>query len=85
MVRDSALIIPEMMDVLRKGPLILSEGIKMLESNQNRPPSGPLNGIRGTLLAGFCLLGGTMILAFNGPWFVWAILFVVAFILAIQP
>ena len=84
MVRDSALILPEMMDVIRKGPLILSEGIRGLEANQNKPPTGPLNGIRGTLLAGFCLLAGTFILAFHGPWFVWAILFFFAFILAIR-
>jgi ubiquinone biosynthesis protein len=85
MVRDSALILPEMMEVFRKGPLILSEGIRMLESNQNKPPSGPLNGIRGTLFAGFALLAGTLILIFHGPWFVWAILFIVAFLLAIRP
>jgi ubiquinone biosynthesis protein len=85
MVRDSALIIPEMMDVLRKSPLILSEGIKNLESNQNKPPTGALDGIRGTLLAGFCLLAGTIILALQGPWYVWAILYILALFLAFRP
>jgi len=84
MIRESALILPEMMDVLRKSPLILAEGIKALETNLKRSPSGPLNGIRGTLLAGFCLFAGALLLAFNGPWFAWAALFIIAIILALR-
>jgi len=84
MLRDSALILPEMMDVLRKSPLILTEGIKAVESNLKKPPSGPLNGARGTLLAGFCLLAGALLLAFHGPWFVWTALFLLAAFLAIR-
>ena len=83
-LRDSALVLPEMVDVLRKSPLILTEGMKVLETNLKRPPSGPLNGVRGTILAGFCLLAGAMVLASNGPWYVWAALFFVAFLLAIR-
>jgi len=84
MLRDSALILPEMVDVLRKSPLILTEGIKVFESNLNKPPSGPWNGTRGTLLAGFCLLAGALLLAFHGPWFVWTAFFVVAVLLEIR-
>jgi ubiquinone biosynthesis protein len=84
LVRDSALVVPEMVDVLRKSPLILSEGIKVLEANLKKPPSGPLNGVRGTLLAGFCLLAGALILANNGPWYAWAGLFLLALLLAIR-
>ncbi len=84
MVRESALILPEMLDVLRKSPLILSEGMKVLETNLKKPPSGPLNGARGTILAGFCLVAGALLLSFNGPWFVWAALFIAAFFLALR-
>jgi ubiquinone biosynthesis protein len=83
-IRDSALVIPEMVDVLRKSPLILAEGMKVLESSLKRPPPGPLNGVRSTLLAGFCLLAGAFILAFDGPWYAWAALFFIALILAIR-
>jgi ubiquinone biosynthesis protein len=83
-LRDSALVLPEMVDVLRKSPLILTEGMKVLEANLKKPPSGPLNGVRGTLLAGFCLMAGAIVLAFSGPWYVWAALFFVAFLLAIR-
>ncbi len=83
-IRDSALVLPEMVDVLRKSPLILAEGMKVLESSLKRPPPGPLNGVRSTLLAGFCLLAGAFILAFDGPWYAWAGLFLIALILAIR-
>jgi ubiquinone biosynthesis protein len=84
LVRDSALVLPEMVDVLRKSPLILTQGMNALEANLKRSPPGPLNGVRGTLLAGFCLLAGAVILAFNGPWYAWAGLFIIAFLLAIR-
>lgn len=84
MIRESALILPEMMDVLRKSPLILSEGINSLESNLKRPPQGPLSGVRSTLLAGFCLLAAVTLLALNGPWYVWAALFALSVFLAVR-
>jgi len=55
-----------------------------LESNLKRPPAGPLNGVRSTLLAGFCLLAGVTLLALSGPWYVWIALFLIAVILAIR-
>jgi len=56
----------------------------VLETNLKKPPPGPLNGVRGTLLAGFCLLAGAFILAYDGPWYAWAILFLIAILLAIR-
>ena len=84
LISESALVLPEMVDVLRKSPLILAEGMRVLESNLKKPPPGPLNGVRGTLLAGFCLLAGALILAFNGPWYAWVGLFLIALLLAIR-
>ncbi|HTP02112.1 MAG TPA: AarF/UbiB family protein [Anaerolineales bacterium] len=84
MARDSALILPEMVDVLRKTPLVLAEGIRAWETSLKKPPSGPFAGTRGTLLAGFCLVAGALLLAANGPWFVWGALFVIAFLLAVR-
>lgn len=84
LIRESALVLPEMVDVLRKSPLILTEGMQVLETNLKKPPAGPLNGVRGTLLSGFCILAGAFILASNGPWYVWAILFILAVFLALR-
>jgi len=83
-VKDTALIIPEMLDVISKSPLILTEGLKMLESSLKKPPSGPLNGIRGTILAGFCLLAGAILAGVGGPWPIWAFLFILALLLAVR-
>jgi ubiquinone biosynthesis protein len=83
-IRDSALVLPEMVEVLRKSPLILSEGIKVLETNLKKPNPGPLDGVRGTLLSGFCILAGAFILASDGPWYVWAGLFILAVFLALR-
>jgi ubiquinone biosynthesis protein len=84
MIRDSALILPEMVDVLRKSPLVLAEGLRAWESSLKKPPSNPLSGTRGTLLAGFCLVSGTLLLAFDRPWYAWVPLFVIALFLAIR-
>jgi ubiquinone biosynthesis protein len=84
LIRDSALVLPEMVDVLRKSPLILTEGMRVLEANLKKAPTGPLNGVRGTLLSGFCILAGAFILASNGPWYVWALLFILALFLALR-
>ncbi len=84
LVRESALVLPEMVDVLRKSPLILTEGIQVLESNLKRSPPGPLDGVRATLLAGFCLVAGALVLGFDGPWYVWAGLFLVGLLLALR-
>jgi ubiquinone biosynthesis protein len=85
MVRDSALILPEMVDVLRKSPLVLAEGLRAWESSLKKPPPNPLGGTRSTLLAGFCLLSGALLLAFQNPWYVWAPLFLIAVFLAFRP
>ena len=41
----------------------------------------PLSGVQATLLAGFCLMAGALLLALDGPWPVWTLLFAVALLL----
>jgi hypothetical protein len=40
--------------------------------------------MRATLLAGFCLLGGVLLLALGGPWPAWVVLFAAALVLAVR-
>ena len=80
--KDMVLVFPEMVDLIKKSPAILSEGLQVLENTVKKSPSGPLSGLRATFLAGFCLLAGTIILGFKGPWPVSAVLFLLAAILA---
>ena len=82
--KDMILVFPEVVDLIKKSPAILGEGLQMLENNVKKSPSGPLSGLRATFLAGFCLLAGTIILGFNGPWPVSVVLFLLALILALR-
>ena len=83
-LRDSALLVPEMVDVLNRSPLILSEGLSLLENNLKKPAPEPISGLRATILAGFCLLSGAVVASLGGPWPVWAILFLLALIFSLR-
>ncbi len=83
-LRDSALIVPEMFDVLNRSPLILNEGLRKLESSLKQPSNGPLSGMRATILAGFCVVAGAIVATSGGPWAVWGVLFLIALILALR-
>ena len=68
---------PEVVDALVKAPLLITEGLKFLEQS-TRPRENPLAGLRGTLMAGACLIGATILVAFGQPWWLAALLFVIA-------
>ena len=74
----------DLVDALAKMPLLITEGVRVLErSTQARTPS-PLAGVRGALLAGFCLMAAALLLALEGPWPVWSLLFIAAFAIALR-
>ena len=70
-LRDFILVLPEMIDIISISPLILSEGLKSIETNLKKPPTRDINVIRNSLLAGFCLLTGAILLSFGQPWPIW--------------
>jgi ubiquinone biosynthesis protein len=72
---------PDLVDALMKIPLLVTEGVRVLERNTKRSGENPLAGVRGTLLAGFALVAGAILLAFEAPWPLWSTLFVVSVIL----
>ncbi len=75
---------PDLVDALVKAPTLVTEGIRFLEKTTHRPRDNPFAGIRGTLLAGFCLVAGAILAAMNGPWPIYAVLFGIALILAVR-
>lgn len=75
---------PDVVDALVKMPLLMTEGLRVLEKAARRHPENPLAGLRGTLLAGSALVAGAVVLGFGGPWPVWAALFVLALVLAVR-
>jgi ubiquinone biosynthesis protein len=75
---------PDLMDAAVKIPLLITEGVRVLERNARRPAENPLAGVRGTLIAGFCLVAGAILMAFGGPWPLWTALFGAALALAVR-
>ena len=68
---------PDLVDALARAPLLITEGLRVLERTTQRRTDQPLAGVRGTLFAGFALVAGAILLAFHGPWPLWAALFLI--------
>ena len=83
-MREELRSAPDLVDALAKMPLLITEGVRVLERSTRAPAPSPLSGVRSTLLAGFCLLAGTLLLALRGPWPVWSLLLVSALALAVH-
>lgn len=75
---------PDLLDALIRVPQLVTEGLRVLEKTTRRRAENPLSGLRGTLLAGCCLVSGAIIMAFKGPWPIWAAMFTVALLLAVR-
>ena len=84
MIRDSALVLPEMVDVLRKSPLTSDRGDESFGVKSKETSLGTFEW-RAQHAAGW-LLPACRSFHFgnNGPWFVWVGLFVLAVLLAIR-
>jgi ubiquinone biosynthesis protein len=76
--------VPDMVDAMAKMPLLVTDGLRVLEKFARQPTESPLSGLRGTLIAGSCLVAGAVAMGFRAPWPVWSALFVIAFILAVR-
>jgi hypothetical protein len=76
--------VPELVDAVAKLPLLITDGLRALEKYARQPKENPLAGLRGTVLAGFCLVAGALSMGFRTPWPAWSGLFLIAFILAFR-
>jgi ubiquinone biosynthesis protein len=84
LIREELRSAPDLVDAMIKLPSLVTEGLRVLERSTQRPAENPLSGIRGTLIAGFCLVAGSIVMAFGGPGALWVGLFVVALFLAVR-
>ena len=80
--KDSLLVMPDVLDILKRSPLVISEGLQFLEYQLKSPSDGAVPGLRGTLFASFCLIAGAIVVATDGPDLLWGFLFVSAFSIA---
>jgi ubiquinone biosynthesis protein len=76
--------VPELVDVMAKLPLLITDGLRVLEKYAERPKENPLSGLRGTLIAGSCLVAGAVAMGFRAPWPLWSALFLAAIVLAVR-
>ena len=75
---------PEVIEAMVKTPLLVTEGLRLLEKTTRRSPENPLAGLRGTLIAGACLVAGAIVVSTGGPWPLWTGFFLLALILALR-
>ena len=75
---------PDLVDALVKAPMLLSEGVRMIERSSRHAPVNPFAGIRWALLSGACLVSGVLTLVTDGPRALWVILFALAVVLALK-
>ncbi len=74
---------PELVEALAKAPMLITEGLRFLESATQRPQENPLAGLRTTLLAGSCVIAAAILIAFGGPWYTWGPLFAGSIVFAL--
>lgn len=84
LIEESIRGAPDVVDAMVKMPLLMTEGLRVLEKAARRHPENPLAGLRGTLLAGSCLVTGALIMGLGGPWPLGAAFFGIALILALR-
>jgi ubiquinone biosynthesis protein len=79
-LKAGILLVPELTDIMNRSPLVLTDALKLFESNLKRTPGNPNAGLQRTVLAGFCILTAGILFVYNAPWFVWGALVMVAII-----
>jgi len=69
---------PELVDVALKLPQLLTSGVAHLEESlTDQPPSDPLKGVRSSVIAGSCIIGGVVAAVQGGPLWLSIPLFVI--------
>ncbi len=75
---------PDMVEALVRLPILVSEGLRILEQQTRRPKQRALSGARGTMFGGACLIAGAILAGLQGPWFVWLPLFVLGLLIPLR-
>jgi ubiquinone biosynthesis protein len=74
---------PELVDMAVRLPQLLSSGFKFADEHlNNRSPSNPLQGIKGSILAAACIVGGVLAAIQHGSPLLWGGMFLLAVLLA---
>lgn len=84
LVREMAAGAPEILDALAKAPMLITEGLRVLEQATKRPSENPFAGIRGTVLAGFFIIAAALLVG-SGQWIAGALVGFAGLALALRP
>jgi len=83
--REGARMAPDLLEAVSRLPILMSESLRFLEQRTRRPPpEGPLRGTRATLYGGFCLVAGSLLVAAEGPWPLWAALLILGVLIPLR-
>ncbi|HYH81263.1 MAG TPA: AarF/UbiB family protein [Longimicrobium sp.] len=74
---------PEMVDLAIRLPQLLSAGFKFADEHLNSPPQNPLSGIKGSILAAACIIGGVLAAIQQASPLLWGGMFVLAIVLSL--
>ncbi len=75
---------PELVDALVKAPMLVTEGLRVLEQSTRQPRENPFSGIRATVFAGFLIVAGAIVAALGGPTWLWIVLFGAGVLIAVR-
>ena len=67
LARDGLRGAPELADALLRAPMLISEGLRFLESSTQKPRENPFAGLKTTLLGGSCVIAAAILIAFDRP------------------
>lgn len=84
-LKAGLLALPELVSILNRSPLVLTESLKQIESNLKRAPVNPMLGIQKTVFSGACILAAAILFAAQAPWPLWAALSVTAVLALLRP
>ena len=81
---DTKIILLKPETFMNRSGQSVGEALRFIEGSTQRAPDKPLAGLRGTLMAGACLVAGAVVVSTGGPWTFWAPLFALALVLALR-
>jgi ubiquinone biosynthesis protein len=84
LIREGVRAAPDLFDAFFKMPLLVSEGLSVLEERSRKPSPTPLSGTRAAILGGFCVVAGAILMAFDGPLVVSLILLILGLVLPLK-
>jgi ubiquinone biosynthesis protein len=82
--RESMRGLPELVDLVVRGPVILSDALRFFEHRIRQPAPNPLAGLTTAILAGSCLVGGALLVGLGAPWYSYTVLFTLAVVLGLR-